>query len=78
MKTVDPKEQLLAYCKIADVHAKRLTTAVLKTQALLPLSTSTLESITDENLGYLEILSSRFSKLQGSIGSKFLYILCKY
>ena len=70
MKKLSSHEQLKSYVSIADIHAKRLQTGVDRIKKIQPITSSDLESITDENLGYLEMLSSRFGKLQDLVGAR--------
>lgn len=60
---------------VADKHANRLAMAFKHLSSMLPLTEKSLKNISDENLGYLEILTNRFSKLQDFIGSKIFSTL---
>lgn len=67
MKKVEPMRTFL---DVADLHATRLEKALVHIKILLPFTPETLQKLSDENLGYLELLTSRFAKLQDWIGGK--------
>jgi len=62
--------RLKDYCAEAEVHTKRLTIAVKHLSKVAPFTVKSLETISDENLAYLDLLATRFSKLQDVIGAK--------
>ena len=66
---IDKTQSVLNTCEI---HGKRLNTAYQKVSDLFPLTANRVQQVTDENLGYLELLTSRFCKLQDLIGSQLL------
>ena len=53
-----------------NLHAKRIETALQHIQKLTPFSPEVLASLQDEDLGFLELLTSRLAKLQDTIGQK--------
>ena len=55
---------------IADIHALRIEKALYHIKPLQPITESILANLSDENLGFLELLTSRFAKLQDFISSK--------
>lgn len=57
-------ELLKSLVDVADLHVQRMRMAQGHLDAILPLTPDVLENLTDEQLGYLEILTSRFAKLQ--------------
>lgn len=63
--------------EIADIHTSRLKKALLHIDSLCPLTPKKLEDPSDENLGFFELLTGRFAKLQDLIGSKIFPQLLK-
>ena len=55
---------------VADLHANRLETAFSHINSLQPLTPKKLSTLSDVELGFAELLSSRFAKLQDLIGTK--------
>lgn len=66
---------LLNYRKIADIHAARLNNAILKTAELFPLTANSLSMLTDEQLAFLDMITTRFGKLQDLIGVKIFPLI---
>lgn len=66
---------LLDYSKIADIHADRLNTAIVKTHQLFPIAATTLHTLNPENLAFLDMITNRFGKLQDIIGAKILPLI---
>ena len=66
------KKQLFLkdYIQIADIHADRLTIALTKLQPIIPFSIQKLQHLSPEQLGYTDMLTTRFGKLQDVIGTK--------
>jgi hypothetical protein len=58
-------KQQLEICRI---HADRIGIALKHIEPLLPLSTEKTENFSDEQLGFLELLTSRIGKLQDAMG----------
>lgn len=56
--------------EIAKIHAKRLTYALDKLSLIFPISPDKVTTFTDEELLLLELLTSRFAKLQDFMGTK--------
>lgn len=69
------KEFLRDFCQIADKHSSRLTTAVTKTKPLLPLDVEKFKALQDEEIAYLDMLTTRFGKLQDVIGAKIFPLI---
>lgn len=63
-------ELLKAQQKICTIHAQRLQMALDRLKPFLPFDLHTLNNLDPEQLGYLELLTNRFAKLQDSIGAK--------
>ncbi len=73
----DKKNLLLlaSYLDICHVHANRLKMALAHIEHLHPMQPSTFMQLSDEEVSYMELLISRFSKLQDVIGSKIFPLL---
>lgn len=61
---------LKSLMETAEVHAVRLEKAMLHIKPILPLTVQVMDNLNDANLGFLELLTSRFAKLQDLIGTK--------
>lgn len=68
-------EHLKDYEKIADIHARRLEAAIKKTDHLFPLTAVTLTSLEDEGIAMLDMMTTRFGKLQDLIGVKIFPLI---
>ena len=66
---------LLDYTKIADIHADRLNIAIIKTHQLFPMKSTALHTLSPENLAFLDMITTRFGKLQDIIVTKILPII---
>ena len=53
--------KLQSYHAEADVHAQRLQIALKHLYKATPFTVESLESISDENLAFLDLLSTRFN-----------------
>ncbi len=58
--------------KIADIHQARLVKSVEHLQSLFPMTPDKMQDIKEIDLLYIEMLTSRFSKLQDYIGSTLI------
>lgn len=68
--------ELLSYeLKICQIHGKRLSMALNKIGHLYPFTGENIEAISDEDLGYLELFTSRLGKLQDALGEKVFTLL---
>ena len=56
--------------EIAQIHAKMLTYASKRLSSIFPMTPQKVVSLTDEELLLLELLTSRFAKLQDFMGTK--------
>ncbi len=65
---------LLETCKL---HAQRLHTALHHLGPFLPMTPQQLSTLKDEEIAYFELLTSRFAKLQDTLGSKVFPCLLK-
>lgn len=58
--------------KIAEIHAKRIAYAMDRLSKLFPISPSAVENISEQDFLFIELLTTRFSKLQDFIGAKLV------
>ena len=58
--------------KIADIHVNRIKMAVDNLKDIFPLDEDKVENLSTEELLFLELLTSRFAKLQDLIGQKII------
>lgn len=72
MKKVD---LLSNYIKIADIHARRISMSLKHFANILPFDENKINNLSDDDLGYLELLVNRFAKLQDLLGSKIFPLL---
>lgn len=73
---MNKKDLLKSQLEICDMHYNRLKLAIAKIGNFFPLDEKSLSLISEDNLGYLEILTTRFAKLQDMLGEKvFVSIL---
>jgi hypothetical protein len=70
-------DRLSYECVICQIHVNRLELAINRTQHLYPFNANILEKVSEEELGFLEIFSTRFSKLQDALGEKVFSLLLK-
>ncbi len=68
-------EKLHSAMDICDIHANRLSMALKHMKRLSPLTLEKFETLKDEDFGFLELMSSRFAKLQDIIGRKVFPLL---
>jgi hypothetical protein len=61
---------LKEHLKAANLHADRMMLAKDKLQLIIPLTFEKIDSLTVEELGYLELYTGRFAKLQDILGNK--------
>ncbi len=64
------QEILRSNIGICDIHAERLQSALEHLKHLFPIQPSSLKNLHDQDLSFLELLTSRFAKLQDAIGQK--------
>lgn len=64
------KTKLSQNLERATIEANQLTVAVQETAVLFPLTISKFESLVSKDIAFLDMLTTRFSKLQDIIGAK--------
>jgi Tfp pilus assembly ATPase PilU len=57
--------------KICRVHAQRLNMAITRVQNLYPFNQNNIENLKDEEISFLDLLTTRLAKLQDILGEKF-------
>lgn len=67
---MSPSELLDHELKTCQIHADRLNLALNKIKHLYPFTGNSISTLTDEDLGYFELFTSRLDKLQDSLGEK--------
>lgn len=63
-----PKELI----KIADIHSSRLIFAINGLNSIFPLSASAVDNLSEHHFLLIELLTTRFSKLQDFMGTKLI------
>ncbi len=61
---------LKSYMQVCDTHANRLQSALLKTIHLVPFTKDRLSNLNEIDAAFLEVVTSRFAKLQDTLGQK--------
>lgn len=64
-----------SYVNTADLHADRLEKALVVTSKLSPITPNKLSNLEANDLAFLDMLTTRFSKLQDIIGGKIFPML---
>ena len=73
------KDELLALeLKICQIHVDRLNLAIRKITPLYPFTEEIMKSIYDEDLGYLELFTTRLGKLQDALGEKIFVLMLEF
>ena len=72
MNNIDLLKQ---YVRIADLHVERMTDALKVLDSYLPLTETMYNNLTIQEIGCLEIVTTRFGKLQDLLGSKIFSFL---
>ena len=68
-------ELLKSAITLCDINSERLKGALQRLSNLMPFNTKVLDKMSIEELGVLELLKSRFAKLQDLIGNKVFTLL---
>ncbi len=63
------------YVQIADIHASRLKLALTEIEKYVPFSAKKLDMLRADQVSFLDMMTTRFGKLQDVIGSKIFYII---
>jgi hypothetical protein len=66
---------LAYYANIADIQSTRLKDALIQVNKLHPFSAAVLANLPTDKLAFLDMLTTRFGKLQDIIGSKIFPII---
>jgi Fe2+ transport system protein B len=71
------KDILHSYMDVCDTHAGRLQSALLKTAHLVPFTINNVSTLNDSDSAFLEVVTSRFAKLQDTLGQKVFSLVLK-
>ncbi len=63
------------YEKIADIHAKRLNASIQKTSHIFPLKASLFPTLKEDDIAFLDMMTTRFGKLQDILGAKIFSLI---
>lgn len=63
------------YIKVANLHATRLKRALEHCKKLIPLTSTKLSSINEQNIAFLDMATTRFGKLQDVMGAKIFPLI---
>ena len=66
---------LAYYANIADIQSTRLKDALIQVNKLLPLFAAVLANLPTDKLAFLDMMTTRFGKLQDIIGYKIFSII---
>ncbi len=74
---IDKKKIMLLslYLDVCNTHASRLKMAYSHVKHLYPMEVGTFVRLKDDEIGFMELLINRFSKLQDVIGAKIFPML---
>lgn len=73
--SMNPYNFLQDYSRIADIHFLKLDKSLKEVHKLMPLSSSTLEKLSYQQLAFLDMMTTRFGKLQDIIGAKIMPLI---
>ena len=71
------KDILQSYMQVCDRHAGRLQAALSKTAHLVPFTVNNVSTLNDSDSAFLEVVTSRFAKLQDTLGQKVFSLVLK-
>jgi hypothetical protein len=74
---MNDKELFISEINVCDIHKERIELALLRIKSLFPLTPAKMEKLSLEELGFLELMTNRFAKLQDAIGGKIFPLLLK-
>ena len=63
-------ELLKEEMRVCEAHEQRLVMALGHVKQMRPITPDKIKKLSDEELGYLEVMSNRFGKLQDTMGKK--------
>lgn len=66
--TDDRQKKLREQVVICNIHANRIQIGLKHVEPLLPLNKAMVDHLSDEQLGFLELIGSRLGKLQDAMG----------
>jgi len=71
----DTSAFLKSFIQVADTHAQRMQIALTHTAELFPIQETTWDQLSAEQISMLDMLTTRFGKLQDIIGSKIFPLM---
>jgi uncharacterized protein with HEPN domain len=69
------KKFILEYSEIADIHSNRLKQAITKIKKWIPFTPSALEQFDEDKVAFLDMMTTRFGKLQDIIGARIFPLI---
>ena len=69
------KKFLEDYIEIADIHISRLQSGIENTKNLFPVNREILENLTENEVAFLDLMTTRFGKLQDLIAAKIFPLI---
>jgi hypothetical protein len=66
---------LQSHLNIANIHVKRLEFAIKKLASYFPIKAEKISQLTDDELAFFELYTSRFGKLQDLMGSQLFTLV---
>lgn len=67
--------KLNSLIQICDIHSSRLKLAFDNIKKHLPITAKIIDELNNDDLAYFELLTSRFAKLQDTIGAKLFPLI---
>lgn len=71
----DEIKELRSLIETASIHTDRMAASLKKMESFFPLTPEILENLSLEYFGYLEMVTTRFSKLQDVMGAKIFPLI---
>ncbi|GAQ94209.1 hypothetical protein TAGGR_1388 [Thermodesulfovibrio aggregans] len=68
-------QRLSSYISICDKHAERLNSSLRNLEKFIPFTVSKYESLTEQEISFIDQMSYRFGKLQDTMGRLLRVIL---
>jgi hypothetical protein len=68
---------LSSYVQVCENHAQKLQNAILKVSSLVPFTPELIANLNETDSAFLEVVTSRFAKLQDTCGQKIFPLVLK-
>lgn len=72
---MNKKEQLKQYLSVADIHERRLVAAYDVVVKMAPFTSQKCENMPNDQVAFLDMMTTRLCKLQDTIGSKLFPLI---